>query len=111
MVEPLMEGHMFHSLWAPESFSPGVMPKSSWLSGMWKRIHPKPPDCKGGGLSAWKVAGTDLAADPASAWCYFQLDPSAFRAGPMQEICLVLKAEVLAIVHSYLWPFMGLVLL
>lgn len=26
----------------------------------------------------------------------------------MQEICPVLKAKVLAIVHAYLWPFRGL---
>lgn len=29
----------------------------------------------------------------------------------MPEISLMLKAKVLAIVHSYLWPFMGLILL
>lgn len=38
----------------------------SWLSGMWKQIHPKPSACKGAELSAWKVTWIDLAADPTS---------------------------------------------
>lgn len=67
VVDPLMRGHMLQLLKVPERFSPGVMPRSIWLSGRWKRIHPKPPDCKGAGPSAWKGAGTELAVDPASA--------------------------------------------
>lgn len=65
-------------------------------------------DCKGAGL---RVTWVDLAVGSTSAQRYFQVNPEVFTADPVQEMCPLLKAKILATIPSQFMAFYGLVLL